>query len=236
MSQTPKHFVFMVLPPGTRLMGNSAATFLAQVTQPENLETFLCHWINPAPSQQPIETQSTTSFQDYPKVVMLLNRQEIGRLTLWCNRYFTQTEQRLLCTPKIITEFYGLIEDVESMYFGLCQIKHNPQHGLCWWEPPDLGLPFITGVRWTESACQFIRMSSTQTWRPGMDLTGLLDLSLSSGLGSLPTPGSMTPAPQQMGNASFLGGQSLVGHPNGMTNSSRGLPRTVLTEEDVEMK
>ncbi|WDK21576.1 hypothetical protein CGRA01v4_12866 [Colletotrichum graminicola] len=182
MSETPKHFVFLACPPGTRLGGNSAATLFAEVTQPEHLETFLCHWINPAPFQQPIEPLSTTSFQDCPKLVMLLNRQEIGRLTQWCQRFFTQPDHRLLYTPRIITEFYGFTRDVESMYFGICQIRHNPQQGLYWWAPPALGLPFAAGIRWTESTCRFFRTPYNPAHRSDMIVAGLPDPRLASSL------------------------------------------------------
>ncbi|KAK2063224.1 hypothetical protein LY76DRAFT_588676 [Colletotrichum caudatum] len=228
MSQTPKHFVFLACPPSTIVRGNSAATLFAAVIGPEDLDTFLCHWINPVPSQQPIRPMAT-SFRDCPKLVMLLNRQEIGRLAQWCHRFFTHGGQRPMYGPKVITDFYAFNRNVQSMYYGICHVKHNPQQDLYWWAPEHLRLPFVAGVRWTESTCQFFRLLPHQAPIPHMACTGLPDLSLASNLDLSSTPGHMTLDSQQMGNANFPGGQSQVSHANRANPS-----RAPSSGEDVE--
>ncbi|KAK1988595.1 hypothetical protein LZ30DRAFT_467062 [Colletotrichum cereale] len=236
MSQAPKHFVFLACPPGTRLSGNSVATSFAAITRPENPATFLCHWINRTPVRQPRGSSSTTLFQDCPKVVMLLNRRETGRLIEWCRRSFPRTGQLSLYAPKIITQFYGFIRDVDSMYIGICQVRCNPQHGLYWWTPPALGLPFVAGVRWTESTCQFFRMPFNQAQRLDMALTGLQNLGLASSPGPSPSPGYTALTPRQTSNAAIPGDQTLVSPSNRIPSSSRGITGVESSGDDAKVK
>ncbi|KAK6215052.1 hypothetical protein QIS74_08071 [Colletotrichum tabaci] len=158
MQETPKHFVFLACLPGTVLSGNSAATLLEAVIQPEDPSTFLCHWINRSALEAVDGTNrcsTVTTFRDCPKLVMLISPAEILRLGDWCIRSLPQEEACFTYSPKIPCQFYAYVRDVSTMYNGMCQISHNPQKDLYWWAPPALGLPFTLGVHWTESDCVF---------------------------------------------------------------------------------
>ncbi|KAK1990426.1 hypothetical protein LX36DRAFT_739126 [Colletotrichum falcatum] len=243
MSQQPKHFVFLACPPGTELSGNSAATLFASVIQPEDMETFLCHWINQnqltwtgAFNKPYHQRVGPPSFLHCPKVVMLLSRQEIGRLAMWCHRFFSQGDQRVLYTPKVVTEFYGLTRDVESLYYGICQARYMPQHNLCVWVPPALGLPYITGVRWTGPTCKFFRMPIDQPNTLNNALIDLPDPTLESDIALASTPGYKPSIPGQMGN----GISPVHDYPLGMyklkPDSSSGLPGASSSGEGKEKK
>lgn len=239
MQETPKHFVFLACLPGTVLSGNSAATLLEAVIQPEDPSTFLCHWINRSALEAADGTNrcsTVTTFRDCPKLVMLISPPEILRLGDWCIQSLPQEEAYFAYSPKIPCQFYAYVRDVSTMYNGMCQISHNPQKDLYWWAPPALGLPFTLGVHWTESDCVFSYEHQIPLQRPNTPLSAPFHHSPTPSQNQLPNPRLVPQTSGEMGYTGFLSSQYQVIRSDGMTHSSASMPPIGNFREEVEME
>lgn len=196
MHTEPKYFVFLACPPGTHFSSNLAANHFAAIIEPDQPETFLCHWINQSSHEQPHGlTNCLTVFEGCRKLVMLLSLPEFVRLERYCRQFYPQTGVHCPYAPRLVPKLTLENDDVWVMYRGLCQINHNRQNDLYWWNGSALGLPYNIGVRWTELTFQIYRRSS----RPsvGMPSTSASDSAPASYAGQILTSGYMMPPNSQ---------------------------------------
>ncbi|KAK1726813.1 uncharacterized protein BDZ83DRAFT_236786 [Colletotrichum acutatum] len=215
----PKHYVFLACPRKIMLTDIAVAKCFADIIQPSNPDTFLCHWVNEEYLKHFAWKEKTVSpWEDSPKLIMLLTRLETARLGDWCQQQnVSQAPGFEAYTPRLVREFqemaeakYGITGGNRALYLGLGILSYEVGGDRYKWPQHFLGCPQVMGVTWTQAGCQFWRKEPPQRTQSTQ---------------MLPQESSLVPSNTGLSSAQQAQGQVISGNSQSdMTNLRNGLP------------
>ncbi|KAL0768290.1 hypothetical protein CaCOL14_009265 [Colletotrichum acutatum] len=223
----PKHYVFLACPRRIMLTDIAVAKCFADIIQPSNPDTFLCHWVNEEYLKHFAWKEKTVSpWEDSPKLIMLLTRLETARLGDWCQQQnVSQAPGFEAYTPRLVREFqemaeakYGITGGNRALYLGLgilsCEVGGDrykwPQHFLGCPQESSL-VPSNTGLSSAQQA-------------QGQVISGNLQSDMTNLRNGLPSPSAALPRELNFN----IHGQTFTASPPGqlvVIDRARGLKR-----------